>query len=92
MVNLLASQANLTIYWVKAHVGHEFNKRADKLAKAGLHAPWGKHVGLSRAKCKLCYKEWATKKLAPRIPNRPKVQANENVVPNTKHEQDKASA
>ena len=57
MVNKIVSQANLSIYWVKAHVGQKFNERADELAKAGLQAPRGKHVGISNQRLKLRYKD-----------------------------------
>ena len=41
-VNRLAKVANLTLYWIRDHVSQAHKKRVDKLAKAGLDAPWCK--------------------------------------------------
>ena len=55
-VNDLAKVANLTLFWIKAHVGQVHNERADELAKAGLDAPRGKHVGISERRVKERFK------------------------------------
>ena len=61
MINKLASQSNLTIFWVRAHVGQIFNERADELAKSGLTAPSVKQVGVSTRRLKQRFKEQTQK-------------------------------
>ena len=56
MINKLASKANLTLLWVKAHMGQIYNERADELAKSGLTAPRGKQVGVSTQRLKQRFK------------------------------------
>ena len=52
----LCKVTNLTVHWIKAHVGQVHYKRTDKLAKAGLDAPRGKHVGISKRRIKEQFK------------------------------------
>jgi hypothetical protein len=60
------SKVNVTIHWIKAHVGHAGNEKADQLEKLGTqklsyHVEQIIPVPLSWIKGKVCaylYKEW----------------------------------
>ena len=56
----------VVLHWVKAHVGHEYNEEADRLAKFGTLSKWHYPVPLAWAQVKSEIKsklqlEWMTR-------------------------------
>ena len=60
-VKRFSAKADLRIHWIKAHVGHPGNERADELAKAGLQSDNFSDVGMSLRHCKLLFREASCK-------------------------------
>ena len=54
-IDNLARVSNLKLFWIKAHVGHEFNERADTLAKEATLNGIPHHVLRSRNSLKRAY-------------------------------------
>ena len=52
MLEQLCATRSVTFHWVKAHVGHDLNEEADRLAKLGTTSHWTYSVPL--AWCQVC--------------------------------------
>jgi hypothetical protein len=52
-------RVKLKLYWVKAHIGIQFNERADELAKKSMEAGIPHKVETSRRTLKMSYKQFS---------------------------------